>query len=215
MQVNTNSMEENKGEITSQPAIPTNNPEKISPKDRAIQQKEEQKALREELENRASAASGNPQAKVADPYGVNVAPRYDVVQNRSDRYLIIPDLRADNTEDSRGEALEPGQVIKLTDFYSPQQINRSKGLRYAATEMEGVGGNKALVPLNSEEEGDNFIVPEKKKYSPGTTFEDSTPNDFDKRFEEVEQREQKRMDKLLKKNLGSRKTAQHGSVNHV
>lgn len=211
MQVNTNGGQMNGTE--SKKEVSPNQMSKTSEK--VMEQKAQQKKFREDLENRSLSASGNPEATVADPIGVNVEPRYDIVQNRSDRYLIIPDLRADDRDDSRGEALEPGQVIKLTDFYSPQQINRSKGLRHAATEMEGIDGNKALVPLKSEEEGDDFVVPEKKTHTPGTTIIDEQPNDFDKRFEELEIREQKRMDKLLKKNLGSKRTSQHGSVSHV
>ena len=175
---------------------------------------EEDKALMEKLEDRALPATGDPNAKVADPYTVGVTPRYNIVQNRSEFILVVPDLKT-NVEDM-GLVLQPGEVIILGDFYTPMEVNKSKGLRWAATQCKGVGDNMALVPLRTEEEGASFKVPERVKHAPGTTLEDTAHNDFDDRYEELEKREAKREEKLIKKTLGSRRTKQHGSApSHV
>ena len=42
-----------------------------------------------------------------------------------------------------------------------------------------------------------------------------TGNDFDDRFAELEQREAKREQKLIRKTLGQRKQKLHGKVSHV
>lgn len=169
---------------------------------------EEDKKLKASLESR-DPAKGNPNATIADPYMVRVEPRYTIVQNRSTNILSFPDLKT-GPEDM-GLDIQPGEVVLLTDFYSPQEINRSRGLRWAM-EQEGVGGNKALVPLNSEEEGKDFVLPEKKTYPKGSSFEDTSHNDFDDRFAELEEREAKREEKLLRKTLASRRTRQHGQA---
>jgi len=191
-----------------------NPPAKLISKEEIEKRKAEDKAYAESLNTRSPLpASGNPNATVADPYQAQVQPRYDIVQNRSDKYLVIPDLKTG--EEDMGETLMPGDVIKLTDFYSPQQINRSKGLRYASTVLKGVNDNMALVPLRTEEEGDSFTVPEREKHAPGTTLVDTTQNDFDDRFDELRKKEEKREEKLKKKTLGLQKAKQHGTVNHV
>ena len=194
----------------------TNPPAQLITKEKYLERKQEDAEHTASLEARNApmpATGGNPAATVADPLGVQVQPRYDVVQNRSNLFLIIPDLKSE--EDDRGAKLLPGEVIKLTDFYSPQQINRSRGLRYSSTELKGLDGNFALVPLANEEQGANFTPPEKKELAAGTTVIDNEPNDFDIRFEELEAKEKKREEKLKKKSLGMRKSSQHGSVNNV
>lgn len=172
---------------------------------------EADKKFAQSLEERTPLPStGDPNARVADPYTVNVAPRYNIVQNQSDTFLIVPDMKT--SDEDMGLTFQPGEVIVLTDFYSPQQINRSKGLRYAATKVKGVGDNPMLVPLASEEEGAAFVPPQKKKYPKGTVIEDQAHNDFDDRFAELEQREAKREEKLLKKTLASRRLKKHGQA---
>ena len=169
------------------------------------------KTLADKLESReALPATGDPSATVSDPFTVNVAPRYTVMQNQSDKFLVVPDMKT-NDEDM-GLVFEPGEVVLLTDFYSPQQINRSKGLRYAATKLLGVSDKFMLIPLAREEDGKAFVAPQKKKYAKGTSFEDMEQNDFDDRFAELEQREAKREEKLLKKTLASRTTKKHGQA---
>lgn len=181
------------------------NPEKIAKKI------EEDKAFAERLAQRQPlSAAGNPNARISDPLMANVEPRYIVVQNQSDKFLIIPDMK--NSDEDLGLTFQPGETVLLTDFYSPQQINRSKGLRYAATVLKGVGDNPMLVPLATEEEGSLFKVPEKKRFPKGTMYEDPNDNDFDERFAEMEQREAKREEKLLKKTLASRKLREHGKA---
>jgi hypothetical protein len=188
----------------------TNQPYTID-SDKLDEKLEKDRNLQKQLEDRVKTpASGNPQATVVDPFTPNVIPRYTIVQNRSDKFLVIPDMKT--TDEDMGLVFNPGEVVVLTDFYSPQQINRSKGLRHAATIMKGVGGNPMLVPLDSEEDAKEFKVPKKKTYAKGTTFEDHEPNDFDDRFYELEQREAKREEKLLRKTLGHRKTKKHGSA---
>lgn len=169
------------------------------------------KAQRAELESRDTLGpTGNPNATIADPVMQHVVPRYDIVQNQSAMALIVPDLKT-NAEDP-GLMLYPGEVIKLTDFHSPMEINRSKGLRYAASKLPGLNGNFALVPLKHEDEGLAFKVPERQKYPKGTIVEDQNPNDFDYRFEELEMRDAKREEKLLKKTLAGRVTKKHGAA---
>lgn len=180
--------------------------------DKVLAKLKADKELRQSLEARkAMPAAGDPNATVSDPLMANIVPRYRIVQNRSDKLLIIPDLR-DANEDSMGLMLNPGQIEVLTDYYTPLQINRSRGLKWAATSLEGLGGNKALVPLNSVEEGESFVLPKKKELPKGTEIIDDSPNDFDLRFEELEAREAKREEKMLKKTLGMRVTKQHGSA---
>ena len=58
-------------------------------------------------------------------------------------------------------------------------------------------------------------LPEKELPPPGSTFEDTAQNDFDDRFEELERRDAKRQEKMIKKSLGAKKHKNHGSVNHV
>jgi hypothetical protein len=109
--------------------------------------------------------------------------------------------------------MEPGQFISLTDFYTPQEINRSKGLRRASTEMKsGIGDKCVLVPLRTEEEAAAFVVPKKATYPKGTVIEDPNDNDFDIRFEELELREAKANEKILKKTLAGRVTKKHGAA---
>ena len=162
-------------------------------------------------------ATGDPNARISDPYTVNVTPRYNIVQNQSDKLLVIPDMKT-NDEDM-GLVFQPGEVVVLTEFYSPQQINRSKGLRYAATDvhaLNGVNGRPMLIPLNTEEEGKSFAVPKKVQMPKGSMFEDQLHNDFDDRFAELELRDAKREEKLRKKTLASRKLKQHGAApSHV
>lgn len=171
--------------------------------------KAKDKQLQENLNSRLPA-TGNPEATIADPFMTKVVPRYDLVQNQSDKMVIIPDLKT-NVEDM-GLVLEPGQFVKLTDFYSPQEINRSKGLRFAATKMPGVDNNPALIPLNSEAEASLFKVPERVKHNKGDIFEDPNMNDFDRRFEELEMREARAEEKLTKKSLAGRFTKSHGKA---
>jgi len=198
----------NKSSVTQQPPrVQTLTKEKME------QKQAQDQALQERLNQRQVSAMGNPNAAIADPMMVRVEPRYTIVQNRSNRILLVPDLKT-GAEDL-GLSLNPGEVIVLTDFYSPQEINRSKGLRHAATEMKGVGDHMALVPLNTEEEGAEFAVPERKKYPAGTIIEDTSDNDFDDRFEELMRREAKREEKLMRKTLGMRKQKQHGAVTHT
>ena len=166
--------------------------------------------FKETLDARNTAALGNPNAAIADPYTVKVDARYNVVQNQSSYFLIIPDLKT-GPEDM-GLTLTPGEHIKLTDFYSPLEINRSKGLRYAATKLKGIGENYALIPLASEEAALAFKVPEKAKHAKGESFDDPNYNDFDARFEELEQKDAKAEERLRKKTLAGRVTKQHGSA---
>jgi len=179
----------------------------LSPQD-VEKRKEEERASRATLESRAVPATGNPDATIADPMMQRVVPRYDLVQNRSQMALIVPDLKT-NPEDT-GLMLYPGEVIKLTDFYSPMEINRSKGLRYAASKLPGLDGNFALIPLGNEDQAAEFKLPQKQKYPKGTVIEDQQVNDFDLRFEELEMRDAKREEKLLKKTLAGRVTRKHG-----
>jgi len=181
-------------------------PEKVKAKVEASRE------ARQRLEEREQ--SGNPNAQVLDPHETRVEPRYIIVQNRSDKVLIVPDLK--NGPEDMGLMMLPGQIEVLTDFYSPQQINRSRGLRYAATKMEGYGSTMAdpkyaLVPLKSVDEGESFKAPERKKLPKGVEIEDESYNDFDLRFEELEARDAKREEKLLKKTLGMRVSKQHGA----
>ena len=193
-------------------------PEEVPPafkvsKETFDKQRVEDKELAQQLANR-DARYGDPNARIADPIMQQVAPRYNVVQNQSDKVLVIPDVKAD--AEDMGLVLQPGEMILLTDFYSPQQINRSRGLRYAATIEKGIGDKFALVPLKTEEEGAAFVVPKKKQRAPGETFEDpDDDNPFDARYAELEAREAKRDAKLIKKTLASRKQKQHGAVSHV
>lgn len=178
--------------------------------DKMAEAQEAQKEFQKTLESRVSLpAAGDPSAVVSDPFMTRVAARYNIVQNRSNLMLIIPDLKT-NPEDM-GLVLNPGDSIRLTDFYSPQEINRSKGLRYSATKLQGVNGF-ALVPLNDESEGADFKVPERRHYEKGTSYDDTTPNDFDLRFEELETKEAKREEKLMRKTLAGRVTRQHGQA---
>lgn len=178
--------------------------------DKMAEALEAQKEFQKTLESRAALpAAGNPNAVVQDPFMTRVEPRYNIVQNRSNLMLIIPDLKT-NPEDM-GLVLQPGDSIRLTDFYSPQEINRSKGLRYSATKLQGTNGF-ALVPLNDESEGADFKIPERRHYARGTMYEDVVPNDFDLRFEELEAKEAKRDEKLLRKTLAGRVTRQHGQA---
>ena len=170
----------------------------------------QQKEMKDKLAAR-SPQMGNPNASLADPIGAQVQPRYVVIQNRSITILHMPDLRSSNPDD-QGLMMQPGEVVVLTDFYTPMEINRSRGLRYAATKMPGIDGRGfAMVPLNNEEEGSTFVLPEKKKYAPGTSFDDDSDNPFDDRFDELEKREAKREEKLVKKTLAGRKQKKHGS----
>lgn len=163
------------------------------------------------LESRtALSPTGNPEATIADPMMQKVVPRYNIVQNQSNLALIVPDLKTN--PDDTGLMLYPGEVIKLTDFYSPMEINRSKGLRYAASVLKGIGDAYALIPLQSEDEGKNFRLPERQKYPKGTVIEDPIINDFDRRFDELEIRDAKREEKLLKKTLAGRTTRMHGAA---
>ena len=155
---------------------------------------------------------GNPEAKLSDPVGAQVKPRYEVVQNRSDCILVFPDLRNGNDPNDRGLSMNPGDVVTLTDFYTPMEINRSRGLRKAAMEMPGVAGQKALVVLNSEEQGADFVPPQKAVHAPGTLIVDDHPNDFDLRFEEMEMKDSKREQKLMQKTLGGRTLKRHGAA---
>lgn len=178
--------------------------------DKMAEAQEAQRQFQKNLESRVSLpASGDPSAVVSDPFMTRVAARYNIVQNRSNLMLIIPDLKT-NPEDM-GLVLNPGDSIRLTDFYSPQEINRSKGLRYSATKLQGINGF-ALVPLNDESEGADFKVPERRHYEKGTSYDDVTPNDFDLRFEELEAKEAKREEKLMRKTLAGRVTRQHGQA---
>lgn len=189
-------------------------PVTILTKEEMAKRVKEDEAFRKKLEAREKSANfGNPAARVADPAFVNVQPRYDIVQNRSENVIIVPDLKT-HVEDM-GLVLQPGEVAVLHDFYSPQEINRSRGLRWAATEMKGYGGNMGLTSLKSEDEGTNFKLPPKVKREPGTTFEDKQENPFDERFYELEERDAKREAKLIKKTLASRKQRMHGQVTHV
>lgn len=178
-------------------------------RDRMAKKIQEDKELAASLAARSTLSSrGNPDAKVADPHLPHITPRYDIVQNRSDMVLIVPDLKT-NVEDM-GLVLNPGMHIVLTDFYTPQEINRSKGLRYAATKLVGAGSEFALVPIASEAEASTYQVPERKQLPKGIPIEDMTPNDFDIRFNELEAREAKREEKLLRKTLGMGRTKEHG-----
>jgi hypothetical protein len=169
------------------------------------------KQLKEKLESRALAAGGNPDASLADPHMVRVEPRYRIVQNRSEAILLVPDLKMN--DDDMGLMLRPGQVEVLTDFYTPQEINRSRGLRYAATEIPGCyEGENALVPIRTEEEGKEFKLPKKQALPKGVPIEDTAYNPFDERFEELELREAKREEKLKRKTLGMKVTKKHGKA---
>lgn len=168
------------------------------------------KALSAKMAARELPATGNANATISDPFMVNVEARYNIVQNQSDQVLIVPDMKT-NDEDM-GLVFQPGEVITLADYYSPQEINRSKGLRHAATKMVGVGNKFMLIPLNTEEEGVLFKVPEKVKHIKGSMFEDTAHNDFDDRFAELEAKEAKREEKLLRKTLAGKRTKQHGQA---
>jgi hypothetical protein len=166
--------------------------------------------MKQELASRSLPAAGNPEARVADPTVLQVQARYDIVQNQSTVRLIMPDLKT-GPEDM-GLSMNPGEYIKLSDFYTPQEINRSKGLRRAATEMKSFNGNFVLIPLKCEEDAKLFVVPEKTKYPKGTIVEDMADNDFDLRFEELETKEAKANEKILKKTLAGRVTKKHGTA---
>ena len=189
--------------------LSTIKPQILGPKEVEARKMQEQEH-RAALESRAVPATGNPNATISDPMMHRVEARYDVVQNQSQMALIIPDLKT-NPEDT-GLMLYPGEVIKLSDYYSPMEINRSKGLRYAASKMAGIGDKFALIPLVNEEAAADFKLPERQKYPKGTILEDQVINDFDLRYEELEMRDAKREEKLLKKTLAGRVTRKHGAA---
>ena len=175
-----------------------------------IAARQQAEAEQQETLEARDVGQGNPEAKLADPVGQQVKPRYEIVQNRSDCILVFPDLRNGNDPGDRGLSLNPGEVVTLTDFYTPMEINRSRGLRKAATEMPGVAGQKALVVLKNEGEGADFVPPQKAVHAPGSLIVDEHPNDFDIRFEEMELKDSKREQKLMQKTLGGRTLKRHG-----
>lgn len=64
--------------------------------------------------------------QAANPQDTGITPKVRFIGNPTNQLIIIPDLR--NAVDENGLSLNPGEKIDLTQYYTPQEINRSRGL---------------------------------------------------------------------------------------
>ena len=147
-----------------------------------------------------------------DPKALAVSkkPRCRYVANTSGGILIIPDLVS--AAEEGGIALDPGEKLDLLQYFTPEQINRSRGLVRALKEISETTKLAQLTVIGSVDDPlpDGAIVkPLVERVSPGTTVE-ADANVYDRRIDEEYEKENIRNEKLKQGAQRRRHTTQHG-----
>lgn len=140
---------------------------------------------------------------VADPGALMTSkrPKARFVANTSGGLLVIPDL-------GDGFWMEAGEKADLLQYFTPQEINKSRGVDNAFNTTSDTTGLPQLVRLTSMNdqlpEG-AIVIPEGEREDHRSTYEASR-NEFDDKLEEDLAKEEERNEKLK----GRRATRQHG-----
>lgn len=137
-------------------------------------------------------------------------PRFRYVANTSGGILCIPDLR--NEVEPEGIGLEAGEKIDLLTMFTPQQINRSRGLQNSVKKISDQSGLPLITVLESLDdplpEG-TFIKPLAETVTPGTRLQ-ADDNIFDDKLDHAYEKEEEQAEKARGASHLRRKTRQHG-----
>lgn len=153
----------------------------------------------------------------ADPNALVTSkhPRARYVVNTSGGLLIIPDLVSDSEEG--GIALDPGEKVDLLQMFTPEQINRSRGVTRALATVSETTGLKQLTVINSLDDpvpDGAIVVPLAQRVEPETVLQ-APVNIFDQKLDEDYQKEQERNDRLKAASRRERHTSQHGRASRT
>ena len=136
-------------------------------------------------------------------------PRFRFMANTSGGILCIPDLK--NEAEDEGIGFQPGEKVDLLTMFTPQQINRSRGL-VGCTKKISQTGLPAITVLNSLDdplpEG-AIIVPLALRTSPGTSIQ-ADDNEFDEKLDRAYEKEEERAEKQRGASHMRRHTRQQG-----
>lgn len=132
---------------------------------------------------------------------VVVEPKVRFVGNISNEMLIIPDLR--NDVDEEGLTILPGQKIDLLLYYSPREINRSRGLDNFLHGLKNPATGekiydpklKVLSSMDEELPPVPLTIEQQYKGKENRTFYDETFNYADRNLADIEARDQKELER--------------------
>ena len=133
---------------------------------------------------------------------VQVQPKVRFIGNHSNTLVIIPDLK--NEVDDSGLSLQPGTKYDLLLYYTPQEINRSRGLDNALNGIKDPKtGEYTMLPVLSVLGSMDEKLPElplsfieQKK----TGSYEAAPNYADENLARIAKEEQKEMDRISARN---------------
>lgn len=131
-------------------------------------------------------------------------PKARFVLNATGNRYVIPDLK--NSVDENGLTLNPGERIDLLQFYTPQEINRSRGLDNGIKGVKNPDNDAwavtpGLIILESMDQVVNY-TPEKpfaQGKSAGSSFE-AARNFADDNLDKLDLQEEKEFEKIKVRN---------------
>ena len=133
---------------------------------------------------------------------INAKARY--IGNISGGTVIIPDLK--NSIDEHGLSLNAGESRDLALYYTPQEINRSRGLDKAISgSKDPITGKVVLKPSirlldDLNEELPAIPKPPSQKHAPGTQLE-AGRNFADDNLEDLANLEKKELEKISRQTI--------------
>ncbi len=137
-------------------------------------------------------------------------PRFRFVANTSGGILCIPDLKNEAEED--GIAFKAGEKLDLLTMFTPQQINRSRGLQNSVEKISDQTGLTMLTVLDSIDDPlpkGAIIKPLIERVEPGTTMQ-ADENPFDEKLDRAYQKEEDQAEKVRGASHHRRKTRLKG-----
>lgn len=155
------------------------------------------------ISNSSPTMTGIPDTSPISETVIRVQPKVRFVGNISNDTIVIPDLK--NAVDESGLVLQPSQKIDLLLYYTPQEINRSRGLDNCINGIKDLKTEKEIQPpilkvLQSLEES---IPPPAKSFveshEKGSQFE-AEPNYADDNLKRLDEEERKEEERIQAKN---------------
>jgi len=149
------------------------------------------------------AMRSSAQGEITTESVVKVTPKCRFVANVGNTLVIIPDLR--NPVDEEGFKLNPGEKVDLLLYFTPQEINRSRGLDNLIQGVTNPQTGEVVTPpvlkvLKSlDEEIPEIPPPFIKTQRPGAQLE-AEPNYADENLQRLEEQEQKEFERIRTQN---------------
>lgn len=146
----------------------------------------------------------------ADALITSNKPRFRYIANTSGGILCIPDLQ--NEVEPEGIAFKAGEKVDLLSMFTPQQINRSRGLQGSVTKISEQSGLPMITILTGLDDllPDGAIIqPLAEKVAPGTTMQ-AEDNVFDEKLDRTYEKEEERAEKQRGASHMRRHTRQKG-----